>query len=114
MGGRIAAADDADAAMIAILLEDVAAMGQRGQQWRAATSALPPSHVDGSNDGKRLQSAPCLLLLLLAAAAAQGRRHGDDGDNGNDDGNDGVHSNGGKLTHILVLTCFVILCLLLF
>jgi hypothetical protein len=95
MGGRTAAA--ADAKMILILLRDVAAMGRRGRLRWAATRALPPPHVDGSNNGGgSCGEAPCSLLSsLAAAAAARGRRHGDDGDNGDDDGNDAMHSDGG-------------------
>jgi hypothetical protein len=95
MGGRAAAA--ADAKMIPILLRDVVAMGRRGRRWRAMTRTLPPPHVNGSNNGSgSCGEALCLLLLLLAAAAvARGQRHGDYGNNGDDNGNNTMHSDGG-------------------
>ncbi len=95
MGGRTAAA--ANAKMILILLRDVAAMGRKRRRWWAATRTLPPPHVEGGNNGGgSCGEAPCSLLSSLAAAVvAQGRCHGDDGDNGDDDGNDAIHSDGG-------------------
>jgi hypothetical protein len=127
-GGRTAAADNAE--MIPILLRDAAAIGRRGKRRRAAKRALPPPTLTAAT-------------ASLAATAAQGERHGDDGDN---DGNNSVHSDSGKHgdcgdgdgdgdggggngdgkgtppqppppslpTQLLVLACFVILCLLLF
>jgi hypothetical protein len=74
-------------------------------------------------------------LSLLAAAVAWGQYHGDNGNIGNNDGNNGMHSDGGEhgdssdgdgkgtplqpqppslRPQLLVLACFVILCLMLF
>jgi hypothetical protein len=130
--GKTAAA--ANAEMIPIFLRDAAAMGQRGQRRRAATQALPRPHVNSiNNGGGGCSGAPCLLLSSLAAAVAWGRRHGDNGNNKDDNGNNSMHSDSGEHsgdgdgkgtppqtpplslpTQLLVLACFVILCLLLF
>jgi hypothetical protein len=110
--------------------------GPKGATTVGCNARAPPPHIDGSNDhGGGCGGAPCLLLSLFAVAAAWGQCHGDNGNNSNDDSNDSVHSDGSKHSNggngnskgtllqllppslpmqLLVLACFVILCLLLF
>jgi hypothetical protein len=108
--------------------------GPKGATTAGRDASAPPPHVNSSNDGSGgYGRVLCLLLSSLAAAAVRGQCHGDNGNNGDDNGNNSVHSDGGEHggngsgkgtppqtpplslpTQLLVLACFVILCILLF